>query len=65
MTTKVKFLRDENVEAQGKVVDKFKDGRTYELSPESAERWIRRGAAEPVADKASKNSASKKKTSKK
>ena len=42
---KVIFLDDCQVEAQGEIVQKFTKGKVYDLAPESAARWVRRGKA--------------------
>lgn len=44
---KIRFLRNPRAEEVGPG-DEFVAGETYSLSSRSAERWIRRGAAEPV-----------------
>lgn len=51
ITEKVKFLEDRVIEAQGKIVQRFKAGEVYELRADSARRWIRRNAAVMVFDK--------------
>jgi len=50
MTVKnVRFLEDAVVrDHAGVTVDSFKAGKTYDLSSESARRWVRRGKAEIV-----------------
>ena len=46
---RVKFLKTRTVkDAEGLC---FKEGKVYELSPNSAERWIRRGVAEECSGK--------------
>lgn len=46
---KVKFLKTRTVrDVEGLC---FEEGKVYELSPTSAERWIRRGVAEEYAGK--------------
>lgn len=45
-TIKVLFTKSREVkDGAGKVTDTFAAGKEYDLSPESAERWIRRGVA--------------------
>ncbi len=42
---KVKFIEDGNVTVEGEVKTLFKKGRTVDLNPASAARWIRRNVA--------------------
>lgn len=48
---KCKFLRDCEVEAQGRIVKRFKAGEVYELRSDSVRHWVRRNAAVLVYDK--------------
>jgi len=59
MTVKhVRFLEDAVVrDHAGAVIASFKAGKTYDLSSESAQRWVRRGKAK-IASVASPVSAS-------
>lgn len=58
--TQIKFVRDphphECTEDERK---KLKEGATVSLPEASAQRWIRRGAAEPVESKTTGKSSSK------
>ena len=64
MGTKIKFLRDEKVEAQGEIEAEFVEGEVVELPVGSANRWVRRGAAEEVPDSTKVGKPKKKKSNK-
>jgi hypothetical protein len=45
---KIKFLKDREVEADGRVVESYRTGEVYEMTAASARRWIRRLVATEV-----------------
>lgn len=46
---KVRFIASRTVRDAGGEIDvQFVEGKTYDLPPASAERWVRRGVAEYV-----------------
>lgn len=62
----VKFLLDRDVlDHNDEVIESFEAGKVYKLSQDSADRWVRRGAAayETVDDKPVKNSSTSSRTS--
>lgn len=54
---KIKFLENRTVEAQGEVRAEFLKGKTYSLPAASAQRWVNRGLAVMVVEKAKRPKA--------
>ena len=50
-TMKVRFIETRIIKAQGKIVEKFEEGKEYVLPVDSARRWIRRHSAIEVKEK--------------
>ena len=51
ITEKIIFLVNRDVEAQGEIIQSFKEGQVYDLPAASARRWIKRNCAEPYVGK--------------
>jgi len=56
-TDKVKFLESRTVVDPEGDNQKFVEGKTYDLNPASAFRWVRRGVAEYVSTSNSRSDA--------